>query len=118
MLEIETFPVGSLGCNCSLLFSPITLECVIIDPGNDAEAVLKRVKERGLCVKSLVHTHAHFDHIGQSNRLKQVLSAPILLHKDDLFLYQMLEQQGLWLEKRWIVRVLWINGLQTSKLCL
>ena len=45
-------------------------------------------------VKSLVHTHAHFDHIGRSNTVKNCLGAEIYLHKDDLFLYEALRQQG------------------------
>ena len=96
MLEIETFPVGSLSCNCSILYSPFTKECLVIDPGNDAKLVLNRIRKKGLKVKGLLHTHAHFDHIGQSQKIKDELSAPILLHKGDLFLYEMLEQQGLW----------------------
>ncbi len=94
LLKIETFPIGSLACNCSIIYSPETKEAIAIDPGNDAEAFLRKVKELGVTVKALLHTHAHFDHIGQSNSVKKMLNVPIYLHKDDLFLYENLPQQG------------------------
>ena len=57
----QTFPVPPLGCNCSILGDPKTKEAIVIDPGGDAEHILSEVKRLGLTVKSIVHTHAHFD---------------------------------------------------------
>ena len=94
LLKIETFPVGTLGCNCSLIYSPVTKESIVIDPGNDAWQVLKRVTEKGRTIKAILHTHAHFDHIGQSSLVKKKTGAPILLHQDDAFLYDALPAQG------------------------
>ncbi|MDB9786550.1 MBL fold metallo-hydrolase [Bacteriovoracaceae bacterium] len=94
-LEIETFPMGDLGCNCSLIYSPKSKEAIIIDPGNDAVSLMKLIKERQLTVKLLLHTHAHFDHIGQSQIIHEQTGAKRLLHKDDLFLYEGLPQQGM-----------------------
>ena len=88
LLKIETFPVGTLGCNCSLIYSPTTKEAIVVDPGNDVMQLLAKVQNLGLQVKALLHTHAHFHHIGQSSKAKMVLGAPILLHPDDAFLYK------------------------------
>jgi hydroxyacylglutathione hydrolase len=93
-LELQTFPIGKLGCNCSILYSPHTREAIAIDPGNDAELFLARVEKLNVKVKFLLHTHAHFDHIGQSDTIRDKIGTPIYLHKGDLFLYEALPQQG------------------------
>ena len=95
MIQIETFPIGSLSCNCSLLYDSGTREAIVIDPGDDPTTLLAEVGDRDLRVSSLVHTHAHFDHIGGSDRVKQSLEVPMLLHRDDRELYTQLREQGL-----------------------
>jgi hydroxyacylglutathione hydrolase len=94
-LVIHTCPMGSLQCNCSIIYNNQTKDAIIIDPGNDAEKLLTIITEKNLKVHSLIHTHAHFDHIGHSNRLRDILGCKIFLHQDDLFLYNILEQQGM-----------------------
>ena len=93
-IVIETFPVGTLGCNCSLIYSKTTREAIAIDPGNDFEQFMELVGERNLFVKLLLHTHAHFDHIGRSAEIKSTLNSEIYLHKGDLELYNSLAYQG------------------------
>jgi hydroxyacylglutathione hydrolase len=85
--------MGSFACNCSLIYDDNTKEAIIIDPGNDFNNILSKVKARSLNVKYLLHTHAHFDHIGCSKCLKDELNAKILLHRCDENLYQALNQQ-------------------------
>lgn len=93
-LALHSFPVGNLGCNCSILYSPQTREAIAIDPGNDAEAFLAQVAKLQVNVKFLLHTHAHFDHIGHADTVRHKLGTPIYLHKGDLFLYEALQQQA------------------------
>ena len=94
-LVVETFAIGSLGCNCSLVYERDSRRAIVIDPGDDPEALLQAVGERGLQVTQLLHTHAHFDHIGGSDAVKRRLEVPILLHRDDEELYRRLQEQGL-----------------------
>lgn len=94
MLHIETFPVGLLQCNCSIVSCPETREALVIDPGGDAPKILAYLKQHQLTVKYLLHTHAHFDHVGASKDLKAALGAQILLHPEDLFLYEQVPMQG------------------------
>lgn len=93
-LLIETFAVGALQCNCSIIACPDTREAIIVDPGGDAPEIKKRVESAGLKVKYLIHTHAHFDHIGATAELKRDLKAQILLHPEDRFLYDNIQMQG------------------------
>ena len=79
LLKIETFPLGKLQCNCSLIYNEQTRESIIIDPGDDAEALLNLIEERNLKVKMLLHTHAHFDHIRCSKEIKSKTLAKYLI---------------------------------------
>jgi glyoxylase-like metal-dependent hydrolase (beta-lactamase superfamily II) len=93
-LILETLPIGNYACNCSILYSELTREAIIIDPGNDHHALLKKIEDLKINVKKLLHTHAHFDHIGSSNEMRKKTGATLHLHKDDLFLYEQLAIQG------------------------
>lgn len=95
-LKIEINELGSFGCNCSIIYSEITKEAIIIDPGNDASELIKIITRLGVTPKVLLHTHAHFDHIGESNIIKEKYNVPMALHPDDLFLYNSLKEQGSW----------------------
>jgi hydroxyacylglutathione hydrolase len=90
---IESFPVGPLQCNCSVIACKKTKEAAVIDPGGDVDKILALLKEHDFKVKYLLHTHAHFDHIMGSRKLKEATGAKICLHKGDEFLYQNLEKQ-------------------------
>jgi hydroxyacylglutathione hydrolase len=72
-----------------------TKEGILIDPGDDVELLLEAVAHHGLSVKYILLTHAHMDHITGVGRAKVALGAPVGLHRDDLFLYQAVVQQGL-----------------------
>lgn len=91
---LEVFPIGALQMNCSIISNPQTKESIIIDPGNDSAALLRLIKIKGLKVLELLHTHAHFDHIGQSSDIQIVTGAPMALHEEDLFMYETLHKQS------------------------
>jgi len=71
-----------------------TREAVIIDPGDEVPDLLDYVQQERLSVGYILLTHAHVDHVAGVARAKQVLQAPIGLHRDDLFLYDNAVQQG------------------------
>jgi glyoxylase-like metal-dependent hydrolase (beta-lactamase superfamily II) len=75
--------VGPLQVNCFILADEKTKEAVIIDPGDDAQNILKVIKDKGLTVKYLVSTHAHFDHVGANQALKDATGAELLMHEGD-----------------------------------
>ncbi len=75
--------VGPLQVNCYILADDKTKEAVVIDPGDDAEKILRVIQEKGLTVKYIVNTHAHFDHVGANKALKEATGAQLLLHEKD-----------------------------------
>jgi hydroxyacylglutathione hydrolase len=83
----ETFPVGLLACNCTIVADERTHEAIVIDGGDGVEEVLDRLKRRGLRATHLIHTHAHFDHIADVGGLRERTNAKALLHPADLPIY-------------------------------
>jgi glyoxylase-like metal-dependent hydrolase (beta-lactamase superfamily II) len=92
-LIFETFPVGPLQCNCTILGDPTSHQAIVIDPGGDAERILERLKVHNLSVSRILHTHAHFDHFLASGQLREATGAPLALHKEDKPLWDILERQ-------------------------
>ena len=93
----EIIRVGMLSCNCSILGDEETGEAIVIDPGDDIEQVKEILERHKLKAKFLIATHAHIDHVGGIEKLKRDNDAAVLLHEEDLFLYQNLAQQAAWL---------------------
>jgi hydroxyacylglutathione hydrolase len=75
--------VGPLQVNCFILADEKTKEAVVIDPGDDAQDILKVINDKGLKVKYIVDTHAHFDHVGANKAIKDATGAALLLHEAD-----------------------------------
>ena len=94
---LETFPVGLLQCNCTILGDETTGDAMVIDPGDNIPQIVARLAKHGLRVKQIVITHAHIDHVGGALKLKQQTGAPILLNQNDLPLLEMMEMQAGWL---------------------
>jgi glyoxylase-like metal-dependent hydrolase (beta-lactamase superfamily II) len=94
---IETFPVGWLECNCTILGDEETREAIIIDPGDDAQEILARLAKHGLTAKQIVCTHTHIDHVGGICELQERIETPAGIHKADLFLFEKLDMQAQWI---------------------
>jgi glyoxylase-like metal-dependent hydrolase (beta-lactamase superfamily II) len=71
-----------------------TREAVLIDPGDEIEALLDAAREHRLQVREILLTHAHLDHVTGVGRAKAVLGVDVWLHRDDLFLYDRAAEQG------------------------
>lgn len=87
----QAVAVGPLQCNCHILADEATKEAVIVDPGDDPDEILRRVK--GYTVRSLLHTHCHFDHMTGTRKVAEATGAEILIHKADKEYYDSLAGQ-------------------------
>ena len=94
---LETFPVGPLQCNCTILGDEDAGEAIVIDPGGEVARIYGRLTQFGLKLKQILITHAHIDHIGGALQLKRLTGAPILLNENDLALLKMMDVQAGWL---------------------
>jgi glyoxylase-like metal-dependent hydrolase (beta-lactamase superfamily II) len=91
---IRTLTVGPVACNCAVVACAETRHAAIIDPGGNAENILATVKDMGVTVTHILHTHGHFDHILATGEVATATGAAILIHRDDRALYENLPSQG------------------------
>src|ERR1700741_4741520 len=83
-----TIPVGLLQCNCIIIGDPKTHEALVIDPGDEVSRILDLLGRHKLTAKAIVSTHAHIDHVGGLCKLHKFTGAPVMMHRDDIPLYQ------------------------------
>ena len=87
-LRLWSVPTGPIQEN-AILIAGAGNEGFLIDPGDDAERLLTLVRGSGVTVRGILLTHAHFDHIGAVQPLREALQVPVWLHPADLPLYHM-----------------------------
>ncbi len=79
----KKFEVGPLASNCYIVGSESTKEGMIIDPGDEAEEILKSIKDLKLDIKLIVVTHGHLDHIGALKEVQEATGAEVAIHSLD-----------------------------------
>lgn len=60
-------------------------ECIVIDPAHQPDAIAEAVGDR--TVKAILLTHGHDDHIRSAGAFRDIVRAPIHLHRDDWMLW-------------------------------
>lgn len=93
----EILPVGLLQCNCSVFGDETSREGLVVDPGDQIDDVLEIIERHGLHLKAIIITHAHIDHIGGAQKLKQATGAPVYMNLNDMELQKGLDRQAAWL---------------------
>jgi hydroxyacylglutathione hydrolase len=93
-MKLRTLTVGPVACNCAIVACPDSGEAAVVDPGGDAGRILAAIRDMGVEVKLLLHTHGHFDHILATREVAEATKAPVLLHGDDRAMYNNLHRQG------------------------
>ena len=61
---IKTIPVGQLETNCYVVTNEKTLDCAVIDPGDESNTILDYLEENHLHCGAILLTHGHYDHVG------------------------------------------------------
>jgi hydroxyacylglutathione hydrolase len=91
---LETRAVPPFHKNGYVIGCEQTREGVVIDPGDEVDALLEAVSAHRLTIRYILLTHAHLDHITGVKRAKDALGVPVGLHQADNFLYEAVVQQG------------------------
>jgi hydroxyacylglutathione hydrolase len=86
-MQVVTFPVGPLACNCSIVVDPESRSAVVIDPGDDFEIIRARLHEASAALVAILHTHVHIDHVGATAALARWSGAPARIHEADRLLF-------------------------------
>ena len=93
-VRVRTAAVAPFFKNGYLVSCETTREAVLIDPGDEVQALLEAGRADRLDVRAILLTHAHLDHITGVGRAKAALDVPIWLDRADLFLYEGVVEQG------------------------
>lgn len=81
---VAGFPAGSFATNCYVVAPAAGEECVIIDPGQDAEAgVDELLREHRLKPVAVILTHGHLDHVWSVAPVCGARDVPAFIHPDD-----------------------------------
>ena len=75
-------PLGPLQTNCYIL-SEKDSSCLIIDPGEEPEKIIQYISGKKLKPKAILLTHAHFDHIGAVDPIREKYSLPVYIHRKE-----------------------------------
>ncbi|ORX42068.1 Metallo-hydrolase/oxidoreductase [Piromyces finnis] len=86
-LRIQIIPAGLLSVNCCIINDKKSKEALIVDPGGDFEIIKNIIEKNNLELKSILLTHAHFDHIGAVGQLKKAFNCKVYLHEEDMYLW-------------------------------
>jgi glyoxylase-like metal-dependent hydrolase (beta-lactamase superfamily II) len=80
-MKIKKVVVGPISTNCYIVFDEKTKKGVIIDPGGDADKIIKDAQ--GIDVVYILNTHGHFDHIAANNKLQKYFQAKVVISEKD-----------------------------------
>lgn len=72
-------PLGPLQTNAYIIENE-KKEAVVIDPGSQGDELVKWLQNQGLTPLAILLTHAHFDHIGAVDAVRETFACPVYLH--------------------------------------
>ncbi len=80
MMNIRELTVGPVATCCYILSADSASECLVIDPGDEADRIRKACG--GMRIAAILLTHGHFDHIGAVSALMEE-DTRLLIHPLD-----------------------------------
>lgn len=80
---IKCLPVGHLMTNCYIVTDETTLECAVIDPGDESNTILYYLEDNHLTCLAILLTHGHYDHTGAVYAVHEETGAPVYMNALD-----------------------------------
>ena len=93
-MRVDTLTVGPFQENAYLVVCTGARECVLVDPGDEAERLLDAVRRSGATLRAIWVTHPHVDHVGAIAGIKRELDVPVYAHPDGKPLYDAAREQA------------------------
>lgn len=81
-MKWQQIPLGSIQTNCYIVEDK-EKNCLIVDPGGEAKKLINLLNSRGIKPLAVLLTHAHFDHIGAVDEVRDAYKVPVYLHKQE-----------------------------------
>jgi glyoxylase-like metal-dependent hydrolase (beta-lactamase superfamily II) len=81
-MEWSQIPLGILQTNCYVIENEEG-SCLIIDPGSEGKKLVSWLNEKNLNPVAIMLTHAHFDHIGAVDEVRESFNIPVYVHQNE-----------------------------------
>ncbi|WP_431029826.1 MBL fold metallo-hydrolase [Lysinibacillus sp. LZ02] len=81
--SVRIYPLGPIQTNCYIV-SNKSKECIIFDPGEEGARLVKEIKTNNLKPIAIFLTHAHFDHIGAVDIVRETFDIPVYIHEKEV----------------------------------
>ncbi|WP_416827228.1 MBL fold metallo-hydrolase [Ectobacillus polymachus] len=75
-------PLGPIQTNAYVVSNDQN-ECIIFDPGAEGDKLLTYLHDNDLKPQAILLTHAHFDHIGAVDVVREAYNIPVYVHKNE-----------------------------------
>src|SRR3990172_1226345 len=85
-ITVEIIVVGQYKTNCYLVIDNLSQSSLIIDPGDDADFIIRRIADLNVLPKEIIATHGHFDHLSAAFELQKAFNIPFFMNEKDGFL--------------------------------
>lgn len=82
-MKVYTVTVGKIiPTNAYFYIDERTKHGFLIDAGDEADVLMKKISDNGWTIEKILLTHGHFDHIGAVEKLSQKLNVPYYIHQN------------------------------------
>ncbi|HAQ06292.1 MAG TPA: hypothetical protein DCR24_01670 [Bacillus bacterium] len=79
-MKWKQVPLGPLQTNCYIIIDEEN-SCLIVDPGDNPKKLIKIIEENELNPEAILLTHAHFDHIGAVDSIRDKYAIKVYIHE-------------------------------------
>lgn len=80
-IKWNQIPLGPLQTNCYILSKEQS--CIIFDPGEEPQKIIQYIQTQKLKPLAVLLTHAHFDHIGAVDAIREQYQIPAYIHEKE-----------------------------------
>lgn len=81
-MKWSQIPLGIMQTNCYIIENTDGA-CLIIDPGDEGKKLISWLRENKLTPLAILLTHAHFDHIGAVDEVRECFDIPVYVHENE-----------------------------------
>lgn len=99
MVIVQRIVCNMMATNCYLFGDDNTREIVIIDPGGEPTAIMRRIEREKFIPKAILLTHGHGDHTGSAKSMRDNYNIPIMYSKKELGLVGIRRSNGAYFVK-------------------
>ena len=93
-IKIKSATLGAFSTNAYLVGDTETNHAILIDPVDNAPALLNMAEEEGWTIELVIATHAHLDHVLASQAIKDATQAPFYIHGECVKWLEQIPAQG------------------------